>query len=71
MYVGVLTYSSASGGGKFSVDEKVFGRELEIYNKALCKVSNKRSKWLRKRMLLSRCHGSFFKFNVLFKYRRH
>lgn len=40
MYVGVLAYFSASGAGRFSVDEKVLGGELELYDKALNKVFN-------------------------------
>lgn len=38
LYVGVLAYFSASGAGKYSVDEKVLGGELELYDKALGKV---------------------------------
>jgi hypothetical protein len=40
MYVGVLAYFSASGAGRFSVDEKLLGGELELYDKALDKVFN-------------------------------
>jgi uncharacterized membrane protein YphA (DoxX/SURF4 family) len=40
MYVGVLAYFSASGAGKFSLDEQVLGGELELYDSALNKVFN-------------------------------
>ncbi len=40
MYVGVLAYFSASGAGKYSIDEQVLGGELELYDKALGKVFN-------------------------------
>jgi len=38
MYVVVLTYFSASGGGKYSVDEQVFGGELNLYKSLYKKV---------------------------------
>jgi len=38
MYVAVLTYFSVSGGGKYSVDEQVFGGELNLYKSLYDKV---------------------------------
>merc|ERR1712029_995264 len=38
MYVAVLTYFSVSGGGKYSVDELVFGGELNLYKSLYNKV---------------------------------
>merc|ERR1711933_359086 len=38
MYVVVLTYFSASGGGKYSVDELVFGGELNLYKSLYDKI---------------------------------
>jgi len=38
MYVAVLTYFSVSGGGKYSVDEQVFGGELNLYKSLYNKV---------------------------------
>merc|ERR1712156_1250213 len=35
MYVGVLAYFSSSGAGIYSVDEKVFGGELKLYDTLL------------------------------------
>jgi len=40
MYVGVLAYFSASGAGIYSVDEKVFGGELQLYDKVIGKLVN-------------------------------
>ena len=31
MYVAVLAYFSAAGAGAYSIDEKVFGGELNLY----------------------------------------
>jgi len=38
MYVAVLTYFSVSGGGKYSIDEQVFGGELNLYKSLYNKV---------------------------------
>jgi len=40
MYVGVLAYFSASGAGIYSVDETVFGGELQLYDSAIGKLVN-------------------------------
>ena len=40
MYVIVLAYFSASGAGAFSIDEQVFGGELNLYNTAFNKIFN-------------------------------
>lgn len=45
MYVGVLAYFSASGAGKFSVDETLLGGEVELYDKVLGKVFNNDSEF--------------------------
>lgn len=39
MYVAVLAYFSAAGAGAYSIDEKVFGGELELYESLWDKVS--------------------------------
>lgn len=41
MYVAVLTYFSAAGAGAYSIDEKVFGGELNLYESLWDKVSGK------------------------------
>lgn len=41
MYVAVLTYFSAAGAGAYSIDEKVFGGELNLYESLWEKVSAK------------------------------
>jgi len=41
MYVGVLGYFSAAGAGAYSVDEKVFGGELNLYGSLLENVQKK------------------------------
>jgi len=46
MYVGVLAYFSASGAGVYSVDEKVFGGELKLYDGLLGKLFNSGDKEL-------------------------
>merc|ERR1712085_202656 len=46
MYVGVLAYFSASGAGVYSVDEKVFGGELKLYDGLLGKLFNNGDKEL-------------------------
>jgi uncharacterized membrane protein YphA (DoxX/SURF4 family) len=38
MYVGVLSYFSVAGAGAYSVDELVFGGELNLYGNLLGKV---------------------------------
>merc|ERR1712176_858497 len=38
MYVGVLAYFTASGAGAYSVDEKILGGELKLYEGAYNKV---------------------------------
>merc|ERR1712157_605110 len=39
MYVAVLTYFTAAGAGAYSVDEKVLGGELQLYESLWKKVS--------------------------------
>jgi len=38
MYVGVLAYFAATGAGAYSIDEKVLGGELKLYESAFNKV---------------------------------
>merc|ERR1711937_720986 len=38
MYVGVLAYFTAAGAGAYSVDEKIFGGEANLYQGAYNKV---------------------------------
>jgi len=42
MYVAVLAYFSAAGAGAYSIDEKVFGGELKLYESLFEKVTAKR-----------------------------
>merc|ERR1712151_382459 len=41
MYVGVLAYFSAAGAGAYSVDEKILGGELKLYESVFNKVFGK------------------------------
>merc|ERR1712003_539687 len=41
MYVGVLSYFSVKGAGAYSVDEKILGGELKLYESAFNKVLEK------------------------------